>query len=73
MRSEMDVNEATPRPEIDITAVRRALVDDIGQELSQALAQGDPFQIFDRIYVAKTITRVLDGVRDRIDVAEAVR
>jgi hypothetical protein len=56
-----------------LATVRHLLVNDIGAALSAALAQGDPFEPYDRIYVAKTITRVLDEARDRINVAAGSR
>ena len=52
-----------------LARVRFTLIDDIGTELSRELAQGNPFEPYDRVYVAKIITRVLDAARDRASLA----
>jgi hypothetical protein len=53
--------------------VRRWMIDAIGVELSREFAQGNPFEPFDRTYVVKTITRVLDEARARLDALEESR
>ena len=58
--------------ELDVDRLARAryaLLDDIGSALSQKLAQGYPFEPYDRVHVAKVVTRVLDEARERVRLA----
>jgi hypothetical protein len=41
------------------------MIDGIGADDYLVFAQGSPFEPFDRVYVLKTITRVLDAARER--------
>lgn len=48
-----------------LAEARLRMIDGIGTDLSRELAQGDPFEPFDRIYVLKRITAALDAARAR--------
>lgn len=45
--------------------VRLLMIDGIASDLFREFAQGDPFEPFDRAYVVKRMTRILDDARDR--------
>jgi hypothetical protein len=63
----VDVTEGIAR----VLLARLAMIDGLGVELSRELTQGNPFEPFDRTYVVKTITRVLDAARDRTNLGAA--
>ena len=48
-----------------IRDVRLLMIDGIAADLSREFAQGDPFEPFDRTYIVKRITAVLDAARSR--------
>jgi hypothetical protein len=66
LRSEPTLDEGLDER---IERVRISMIDAIGIVLSREFAQDNPFEPFDRMYVVKTITRVLDDARDRAALA----
>ncbi len=58
---------AAPSLDVErIANIRLLLIDAIATDLGREFADGSPFEPFDRIYVVKTITRILDDTRDRV-------